>query len=257
VDDDAPDDDAVDDDAVDAGPGTTAEQRHELGGFLRARRERLDRAAYGLPPGRGRTVGLRREEVAYLSGVSVTWYTWLEQGRDIHPSRQVLDAVARCLRLTEPEHGYVLGLTGLAPSRPRTAGDVPQPPAHLQRFLDALGEHPAYALAPDWRLVAWNRAYEFLYPRVATIDPTDRNLLWLVFTDPGVRTLLDDWQVTSRRFLAEFRTEAGARLGDPQVRGVVARLRAASPEFRNGWDRHDVHGFESRERVFHHPPRGG
>jgi transcriptional regulator with XRE-family HTH domain len=251
------DDDAPDDDAVAAGPGTTAGQRLELGGFLRARRERLDRAAYGLPPaGRGRTVGLRREEVAYLSGVSVTWYTWLEQGRDIHPSRQVLDAVARCLRLTEPEHDYVLGLTGLAPSRPGTAGDVPRPPAHLHRFLDALGEHPAYALAPDWRLVAWNRAYEFLYPRVATIDPADRNLLWLVFTDPGVRALLDDWQVTSRRFLAEFRTEAGARLGDAQVRDVVARLRAVSPEFRDGWARHDVQGFESRERVFHHPTAG-
>ena len=239
------------------GPGSTAEQRHELGGFLRARRERLDRAAYGLPPaGRGRTIGLRREEVSFLSGVSVTWYTWLEQGRDIHPSRQVLDAVVRCLRLSDAEHDYVLGLVGLAPSRPRAAGDADRTPAHLQRFLDALGEHPAYALAPDWRLVAWNAAYEFLYPRIAATGPADRNLLWLVFTDPGVRTLLDDWQVTSRRFLAEFRTAAGTRLGDPQVRDVVTRLRAASPEFRDGWERHDVGGFESRERVFHHPTAG-
>ena len=243
-------------DSIDDGAGAPAAQRRELGGFPRARRQRLDRAAYGLPPaGRGRTIGLRREEVSFLSGVSVTWYTWLEQGRDIHPSRQVLDAVARCLRLSEAEHHYVLGLLGLAPSRPRAAGDAAAP-AHLQRFLDALGEHPAYALAPDWRLVAWNGAYEFLYPRVAATDPADRNLLGLVFTDPGVRTLLDDWQVTSRRFLAEFRTEVGARLGDPEVRDLVARLRAASPEFRDGWDRHDVQGFESRERVFHHPTAG-
>ncbi|WP_395726582.1 helix-turn-helix transcriptional regulator [Nakamurella sp.] len=247
----------MDDDLGRPGSASTVEQRRELGGFLRARRERLDRAAFGLPPaGRGRTVGLRREEVSFLSGVSVTWYTWLEQGRDIHPSRQVLDAVARCLRLSEPEHGYVLGLLGLAPSRPRVVGDTAAAPAHLQRFLDALGEHPAYALAPDWRLVAWNAAYELLYPRIATTDPADRNLLWLVFTDPGVRALLDDWQITSRRFLAEFRTEAGARLGDPQVRAVVARLRAASPEFEDGWERHDVQGFVSRERVFHHPTDG-
>lgn len=246
----------MDGDAAGAGPESTAERRRELGGFLRARRQRLDRAAYGLPPaGRGRTVGLRREEVSVLSGVSVTWYTWLEQGRDIHPSRQVLDAVARCLRLSEPEHGYVLGLLGWAPSRPRATGDA-DAPAHLQRLLDALGGHPAYALAPDWRLVAWNEAYEFLYPRIAATDPADRNLLGLVFTDPEVRTLLDDWPVTSRRFLAEFRTEAGARLGDPEVRDLIARLRAASPEFRDGWERHDVQGFESRERVFHHPTGG-
>lgn len=233
------------------------QQRAELGAFLRARRSMLDRAAHGLPPaGRARTTGLRREEVSFLSGVSVTWYTWLEQGRDINPSRQVLDAVATALRLTGAEHDYVLRLAGFSPVRPGSSSAVETAPAHVQRFLDALDEHPSYALAPDWGIAAWNAAYEALYPNVATTAPEDRNLLWLIFTDPAVRELLDDWDDTSRRFLAEFRAEAGPRLGDARYRDLVGRLREASPEFRDRWDSHGVGGFESRERVFQHPSLG-
>ena len=233
------------------------ERRKELGGFLRARREQLSRADYGLPPApRGRPAGLRREEVSYLSGVSITWYTWLEQGRDIRPSRQVLDAVARALRLSVAEHDYVLSLAGFAPARPATAPAVETVTAHVQRLLDALQGCPAYALAPDWGIAGWNRAYEELYPHVATVPAAERNLLWLVFTDPYVRHLLDDWEVTSRHFLAEFRAEAGPRLGDPVYLALVGRLVEASAEFRDGWQSHDIRGFESRERVFHHPTAG-
>ncbi len=236
---------------------TDEQQRKELGAFLRARREKLDRASFGLPPaGRGRTVGLRREEISFLSGVSVTWYTWLEQGRDINPSRQVLDAVATTLHLTVAEHDYVLTLAGFAPSRPGAVTAVETAPAHVQRFLDALEEHPAYALAPDWGIAGWNSAYEALYPNVASTPPENRNLLWLIFTDAAVRELLDDWDDTSRRFLAEFRAEAGPRLGDPRYRDLVGRLLAASPDFRERWESHGVGGFESRERVFRHPTLG-
>ncbi|QAY59466.1 XRE family transcriptional regulator [Microbacterium protaetiae] len=224
-------------------------RRTELGAFLRSRRERLDRAALGLPPGsRGRTTGLRREEVSVESGVSMTWYTWLEQGRDIHPSRQVLLAVADALRLTDAERRYALGLAGYAPPRPAR---VDEAPAHLQRLMDAL-PHPAYALAPDWGMAGWNTAYERLYPRIAAVARGERNLLWLVFTDPYVRTLLDDWDVTSRRFLAEFRAEVG-RATEPQAAQLVRALIEASPEFRAGWESYDIGGFESRERVFHLP----
>lgn len=236
---------------------TDEQQRKELGAFLRARREQLDRNAYGLPPaGRGRTVGLRREEISYLSGVSVTWYTWLEQGRDINPSRQVLDAVATALHLTVTEHDYVLTLAGFAPSRPGGGEAVETAPPHVQRFLDALDEHPAYALAPDWGIAGWNSAYEALYPNVATAIAEQRNLLWLIFMDPAVRALLDDWDDTSRRFLAEFRAEAGPRLGDPRYRDLVGRLLESSPDFRERWESHGVRGFESRERVFQHPTLG-
>lgn len=229
------------------------EKRKELGLFLRARRDQALRSEYGLPPvARRRERGLRREEVAFLSGVSVTWYTWLEQGREIRPSREVLEAVARTLHLSETGRSYVLSLAGY--SAPVSAGPAAaDAPAHIQRLLDALGPNPAFALAPDWSVTGWNRAYAALYPNIANVAAPERNLLWLVFTDPYVRELLPDWDVTSRRFLAEFRAEAGQRLGDPDVAYQVERLKETSPEFKESWDRYDILGFESRERLFHHP----
>ncbi|WP_460573885.1 helix-turn-helix transcriptional regulator [Humibacter soli] len=231
--------------------------RAELGGFLRARRESLSRSDAGLPMlGRARTSGLRREEVSYLSGVSVTWYTWLEQGRDIHPSRQVLDALARTLRLTVTEHAYLLSLAGYSPTVAPGAAPVAIAPPQVQRLMDALAGSPAYTVTADWRIAGWNAAYAALYPGVATARGEDRNLLWLVFTDPYVRQLLPDWEATSRRFVAEFRADAGPRLGDPAYLDLVTRLEQASPEFRSAWAAHDIEGFASRERVFRHPTAG-
>lgn len=232
---------------------TKEDRRAELGAFLRSSRERLVRADFGLPPaGRSRAIGLRREEVSYLSGVSVTWYTWLEQGRDINPSRQVLDAVSRTLRLGAAQHRYVLSLAGFAPMPAAHTEDVIEVPAHLQRLLDAIGDNPAYALTSEWAIAGWNAAYQRLYPNVATAPPRERNLLWLVFTDPLVRELLADWPDTSARFLAEFRAEVGSRLSEPALADLIARLCDASSSFRDGWERHDIRGFESRERVFRH-----
>jgi transcriptional regulator with XRE-family HTH domain len=222
-------------------------RRTELAAFLRARRAQVDRVAAGLPAGTARRAGgLRREEVAALSGVSITWYTWLEQARDVNPSRQVLEAVARALRLSEPERSYLLSLAGYA-SQP--SGSAAEPP-HLDALLDALVGSPAFTLAPNWSITAWNSAYAALYPHVATVAEADRNLLWAVYQDPFVRGLLPDWELTSSRFLAEFRAEAGPRLGDPDFREIIERLLAASPEFRTNWERHDIEGFTSRRRSF-------
>src|ERR1700712_2766195 len=140
-----------------------AGRRSELGAFLRARREQMPRAEHGLPPlPRGRVNGLRREEVSYLCGVSVTWYTWLEQGRQITPSRQVLDAVAATLRLSGAEHEYLLGLAGYAAQRPSGPQAVAPAPPHIQRLLDELGDPPAYALAAAWSIAGGNAAYASL-----------------------------------------------------------------------------------------------
>jgi transcriptional regulator with XRE-family HTH domain len=225
-------------------------RRGELAAFLRARRIQVDRASLGLPARNRRgTSGLRREEVAALSGVSVTWYTWLEQARDVNPSRQVLDALARTLQLTPAEQSYLLSLAGLA-ARPSMERTEPAAPEHVQHLLDALVGSPAFAITSDWSITAWNSAYRGLYPNVATVDAADRNLLWAVFADPFVRGLLPDWDVTSRRFLAEFRAEAGPRLGQPNCVRLVERLQARSSEFRSGWSRHDIEGFTSRRRSF-------
>jgi transcriptional regulator with XRE-family HTH domain len=232
----------------------TTPLRRELAEFLRSRRRHVDPASVGLAGGGARrTAGLRREEVALLSGVSHTWYTWLEQGRDIHPSRQVVDALARTLRMSAAEHDYVLRLTGHGGS---PADPAPGMPAHVQRLLDALGPSPAYAITASWSIVGWNRAYGRLYPGVVEVAPADRNLLWLVFTDPAVRALLGDWTADSRRFLTQFRAEVGARLQDPAVVALLARLEAASEHFRAGWASHDVDRFTSGERRFEHPRVG-
>jgi transcriptional regulator with XRE-family HTH domain len=231
-----------------------AQQRLALGAFLRARREAAPRDQLGFPEmPRMRTSGLRREEVALSAGVSVTWYTWLEQGRDINPSKQVLDAISGALRLTRAEHDYVLALGGHTSDPTVSAG--PTPP-HIQRFLDALAGYPAFAIGPTWTIAAWNAAYAALYPNIAVTDPPDRNLLWLVFMDPAIRELLPDWETDSRRFLAEFRAEAGSRVGEPSYTQLVERLREGSAHFSAEWMASSVERFASRERRFFHPGVG-
>lgn len=126
------------------------ERRAELAGFLKSRRQQIDRAELALPPlPRGRTIGLRREEVAFLFSVSVTWYTWLEQARKIRPSREVLEAVARTLRLTVREHAYVLELAGYSATHLDGPPIVNAAPEHVQRLLDAVAQYPAYAITPS------------------------------------------------------------------------------------------------------------
>jgi len=232
------------------------ERRRELGQFLRDRRANLVRAELGLPPiGRSRTLGLRREEVASFAAVSVTWYTWLEQGRDINASRQVLESIARVLGLSAAEQSYLLALGGYAPVRTADVAVIEAAPPHLQRLLDAL-DFPAFAVAPDWGIAGWNAAYANLYSRIATVAPAERNLLWLVFTDPHLREMLPDWEETSRHFVAEFRAESGPRLGSAAHGALVRRLVAASPAFAAIWADRGVEGFSSRQRVFQHPVVG-
>ena len=204
------------------------------------------------PHARRGDAGLSREDVAALAGVSASWYTWLEQGRDINVSRQVLDAVGRVLRLSDDEAAYVAGLAERPadPVAPRSSA-----PDHLRRLVAAL-DFPTFIVTTDWAIVGWNSAYEWLYPRIASLDPDDRNLLYLVYTDPQLREMLPDWEQDSRRFLAEFRAEAGVRLAGPRHSAVVDRLRAKSEDFERHWSELGVSRFTSRRRVFRHRDEG-
>lgn len=232
------------------------ERRRELGQFLRDRRAGLLRADHGLSPiGRSRTTGLRREEVAAFSAVSVTWYTWLEQGRDINASRQVLESIGRVLRLSAAEQAYVLALGGHGAVPAGGTATMEDVPPHLQALMDAV-DFPAFAVAPDWGIAGWNSPYRALYSRIAEIIPAERNLLRLVFTDPQLHQMLPDWDLTSRHFVAEFRSEAGPRLGSAAHTELVDSLSAASPEFAGIWAERGVLGFASRQRVFIHPTVG-
>lgn len=235
----------------------TGVQRDELASFLRARREALRPEDVGLPADRRRrTPGLRREEVALLAGVSVTWYTWLEQGRRINASTDVLTALARGLRMDDAGRAHLLALA--ARDQPAAADVDPpdEPPDALVRLITAMGPAPAYVLGPTWRFLAWNRAEGRLYPRIERLDGHRRNLLWVIFADPGVRDLLADWHGQARQILAEFRAGTARLTHHPEVRAVVDELLASSTEFAEWWPSQDVAQFHTRLRRYRHPWAG-
>ncbi len=230
-------------------------QRDALGAFLRARRDALSPDDVGLPQGRGRrTPGLRREEIAMLAGVSVTWYTWLEQGRPINASSDVLQALARALRLDDAARRHLFALA--VDMADTTVVEVEEVPDALIRLITSMEPAPAYVLGPRWEYFAWNRAQARLYPIIERLPEADRNLLWVVFAEPSTRELLDDWDSQARRIMAEFRAGTATLRSDPAVVSLVERLEAASPEFALWWPQADVALFQTRLRTFHHPRAG-
>ena len=232
-----------------------AERRHELGGFLRTRRERITPEQVGLPAGgRRRTPGLRREEVAQLAGVGVTWYTWLEQGRDIQASAQVLEAIARTLRMDLHERSHLFTLAGVAIQA--TKADCGVVSAGIRLMLDQLAPYPAVVTNSRFDVLAYNATYGHLIADLSTIPSDDRNTLWLAFTDPRWRAGLPDWEDGTARIVAQFRSAMAAHVGEADWRNLVNRLLAASPEFRALWERHDVQGVENQTKRFLNPQVG-
>lgn len=229
--------------------------RDELAQFLRSRRASLRPESVGLPNGgRRRTPGLRREEVALLAGVSVSWYTWLEQGRPIRASRDVLQAIARTLQLTPTEHAHLLALAERDDAPP--ADEPDDAPDQLVRLIDAMAPAPAYVLGPRWEFLAWNRPQSLLFPAIENLPPAERNLLWIVFATDEARRLIVDWPTESQRMLTQFRAATDRRRDDVALTDLVERLRRVSPDFAAGWDRHDVAPFETRLRRYRHPRAG-
>ncbi|MGK5547857.1 helix-turn-helix transcriptional regulator [Streptomyces sp. URMC 127] len=231
------------------------DRRRALADFLRSRRERVTPRDAGILPGpRRRTPGLRREEVAQLSGISVTWYTWLEQARDITVSRQVLQSLARTLLLSPAETRHLFALAEESPAEPPAAEAHPAPA--LQRLVDALDPHPAYLVTRTWDLAAWNRAEAGLLGDPARWAPADRNLLRFTFLEPRARELLTDWTVQARALLEQYRASADRNAGDPRFEALTRELRAGSEAFRAWWDAHGVADFRSARRRFDHPRLG-
>jgi transcriptional regulator with XRE-family HTH domain len=223
---------------------STAPDHKALGAFLRERRGRVTPADVGLPPaGRRRTPGLRREEVAQLAGVGVTWYTWLEQGRAPNPSDQVLDAVARTLRLRPEERRHLMILAGRAAD---TRADVPNPlmevrPEHIA-LLERLLPFPAAIQTATYDLVAANRSYRFLFGDLDSVDPADRNCAWLLFMNDEWRNSLVEPDVVLRDLAGRLRAREAEFRQHPRWDGLLGGLREHSPEFVRYWDEHEVRG---------------
>ena len=230
----------------------------ELAAFLRAQRARLRPADVGLPedshPGRRRTPGLRREEVAEIAGVSVTWYTWLEQGRNISASEQVIDAVARALRLDPDQRRHIRGLAGLSTAPGET--DVHDALPRLQRLVDAAAPSIASVYDRHFDYVVWNIPYQRLRHDPSTVPASRRNLLWMMFGDEENRSRLVRWEPAARAVLSQFRAAAGQRPGDPRFATLVAELSQVSPEFREWWAEYPIRSFRPATIAVDHPGTG-
>jgi transcriptional regulator with XRE-family HTH domain len=235
---------------------TLEARRREFAAFLRTRREGMVPADVGLPEGfRRRTPGLRREELAMLAGVGTTWYTWLEQGRDVRPSPQVLNALANALRLDEAErqHLFALGSRGTLPPALTVPESVDEP---LKRMLANLTHQPAYVLGRRWDVLAWNRAAVKLFGDYAMLDRDERNIMHRLFADPAHRRLLVEWEAVARVSLAMFRADSARFAGDPDFERLIALLKAESKEFRDWWSRHEVVTPLSGIKRIDHPATG-
>jgi transcriptional regulator with XRE-family HTH domain len=224
-------------------------QRRQLGAFLRARREALPAPATG----RRRTPGLRREEVAALSGVSTTWYVWAEQGRDISLSPHALARLATALRLTPAERAYLFALAArLDPNPPHEAADSQVPP-ELQSLPDTITS-PAYLLDTNYNGCAWNQPARALF--APWLESGEPNLLRYVFLHPSAKTFIADWAARAQRLAAEFRAETAHEPADPSRRALIDSLSHSSPDFARSWNTHTVLAREGGERNFNHPSLG-
>jgi transcriptional regulator with XRE-family HTH domain len=231
-------------------------RRDELADFLRNRRAALKPEDVGLPAGgRRRTPGLRREEVAQLAGMGATWYTWLEQGRDVRASLEVLEALARALRLNQAERTHLI-LLGRGEQAPPCKGPVEGVSPTLRRLIRNLGPNPAYILGRRWDYLAWNDAAVALFGDFAELPRAARNHAWQTFTDPVRREMLSDWEKSSRVLVAKFRADSARHIGDPEFESLIAALRKTSPEFSRAWERHEVSQSGEGRKDLRHPVAG-
>ncbi|MEV0041081.1 helix-turn-helix transcriptional regulator [Streptomyces sp. NPDC050804] len=231
----------------------------KLGAFLRAHRELLKPADVGLvATARRRTPGLRREEVASLSGVGLAWYTWLEQGR-VTASRQVLGAVPRALRLDAAGQRHAMRLAGyhdpaLSGEEDGGSGELA---AAVQPVLDSWTASPAVLLDRYFDLLGWNAAWGALWGSPETVPADRRNLMWLMVADRRLRTVLRDWEPLAMNVFQHFRAQAGPALEDPRTDEVYRRLDEDAPELRHWWGCHSVAELTARTVVVEPAGIGG
>lgn len=230
-------------------------RRAELREFLMSRRARVTPAEAGLPGGgaRRRTPGLRREEVAVLAGVGASWYQWLEQGRDITVSSQVLDAVGRVLKLSSAERRHLYVLAGLNPPALEVAPADRDMCQGLKRLIDAWMPFPAHIMDPYWNTVMYNDAASLVFGMRPEIV---QNCLIAFFTDPIYRARSPHWEEVACQVVAQFRAACSDHPHDEGFRAVVEEARELSTEFAELWERRDVEPGGQLQKQMDHPVVG-
>lgn len=231
------------------------ERRAELTDFLRSRRARLSPSEVGLLGGvRRRTPGLRREEVALLANIGETWYTRLEQGLLINVSPQVLDGIARALRLNETERRHLFLLAGQAVPDQHSDSDELVSPI-LRRVLAAFDPNPALVRGRRWDLLACNRAAKAVFDYDEDAEPKFKNMLWRFFMDTS-RRMCFPWETIGPNLVAQFRSVAARYPDDPRFLSLIAELQENSEHFRRWWAQHDVSDVSEGLKRFNHPTAG-
>jgi transcriptional regulator with XRE-family HTH domain len=233
-------------------------RRKELAEFLQAMRQRGAPEAFGFPSGaRRRTQGLRREEVAQLANISATWYTWIEQGREVNVSAEALDRLALALKLSKSERTYLFDMADRRDPQAHM-NEADTAPDTLINMLESI-QIPAYILGRTWDLLAWNKPAEVLFNGWLdewSKDAPQPNLLRFVFMHANAKQFVVNWELRARRLVAEFRADCRSRLEETALQKLVNELTLANPAFDRFWKQHDVLERQGGQREFNHPQHG-
>lgn len=233
-------------------------RRQELAEFLQALRQRGIPEEFGFPTGaRRRIQGLRREEVAQLAGISATWYTWIEQGREVNVSAEALERLASALKLSKSERTYLFDMADRRDPQAHIL-EADTAPETLVQMLNNI-QIPAYIMGRTWDVLAWNHPASDLFEGwldVPEKNDTHPNLLRFVFQHPSAKKFVVDWEMRARRLVAEFRADCRSRLEEPELKRLVNELSQANPDFDRFWKQHDVLERQGGQRKFMHPKHG-
>ncbi|GAA4539113.1 helix-turn-helix domain-containing protein [Streptomyces collinus] len=234
--------------------GGGLDRRAELSEFLRTRRARLKPEDVGLPDfGRRRVPGLRREELAQLAGVSVAYYTRLEQGNGRNVSAEVLDSIAHALRLSDAEHAHLMHLAKPKQHKKKPAARSQQVRPALRHLLDSIESVPAYIVGRRSDILAWNRMASALFGDWAEVPAQERNWARMVFLRPEYRELYLEWEQKASDMVGYLRMDAGCHPDDPRLSALVGELSVKSEDFRRLWAAHDVKEKSYGVKRMRHP----
>lgn len=231
-------------------------RRDALHEFLLAHRRRTQPQDVGLPArGRRGTSGLRREEVAALAGVSVSWYTRLEQGHPIGVSPEVVESLARVFGMSAAEKAYfhVLAREQLPVERHPLSREIPN---HLQQLMDAIPFYPACVINPFWDVLAWNSAFCRVFGDYERLTGRERNTVWRLFVDPTWRTLIENWEYEARKTVMIFRYSTHRFIGETWFKAFIDDLSHCSPEFAAYWGMQGARFKHDERKVICHPRAG-
>lgn len=235
----------------------SVDRRREIAEFLKNRRARLSPEDVGLPRGRRRrTAGLRREEVAFLAGISVEWYKRIEQAREVRASAGALEDIAVALRLEPSERRHLMELNGYAATPEVGVSHNPSPGRHVQLILDRLVDCPAWVVGARWDYFAWNDAAKVITPLIDYLDGLQLNALTQFFLAPEIRERLVDWDRHARNLTGMLRSDHARWIEDPWYVELIDYLEASSAEFRALWTARDLPPYQDGDKEYAHPKLG-